>query len=150
MSGMTRPEVTFFAIPKPFQGRFADIQQNAIESWAHVVGAENVVLIGDDAGVAEAAAAIGAHHISPVARNEFGTPLLDAAFAAAHGFASQGLLCYVNADIVMTPRLLDVAAAVVARARSFVVVGDSMDAKVESRLAFGKDWAGQEIGRAHV
>ena len=45
--------------------------------------------MGDDPGVAEAAAEAGAIHIGEPAKNEFGTPLLDWAFARGSA-AGQG------------------------------------------------------------
>jgi hypothetical protein len=47
--------ISIFSAPKPFiEPHIAVIQRNAIRSWK-AIGAE-VILVGDDAGVAEAAA----------------------------------------------------------------------------------------------
>ena len=94
--------LTLFTIPKGFGDPHVSlIQRNALASWRALGPEVEVLLIGDDPGVAEAAAEFGAAHIADVATNEFGTPLLDFAFAQAATRGSGEVLCYVNADIVL-------------------------------------------------
>jgi hypothetical protein len=96
------PDLTLFTIPKAFRDpHLALIQRNALTSWRRLAPAVEVIVFGDDEGVAEASREFGALHIADVARNEFGTPLLDQAFRIAADRGSAGLLCYVNADIVL-------------------------------------------------
>ena len=47
--------LTLFTVPKPFRGHVGDIQRNAIESWRALRPSVQVVLVGDEDGVAEAA-----------------------------------------------------------------------------------------------
>ncbi len=115
--------LTIFSIPKAFQGDFAAIQRNAISSWARLRPSAEIILFGDDAGTEEAARELGVRHVPDVARNEFGTPLLNDLFEKAEQHAQGDLLCYVNADIL----LLDDFAAAAQRARglnpAFLMVG---------------------------
>src|SRR5689334_11123794 len=90
--------LTFFTIPKPFEGHVATIQLNAIRSWTRV---GDVVVFGDDLGVADAARSAGARHVPAIARNEYGTPLVADAFARVEELSDAEALCYVNADIVL-------------------------------------------------
>jgi len=99
--------ITFFAIPKAFSGHIGTIQLNAVRSWARLTGCQ-ILLLGRDAGVADAAAAIGAEHLPDVAVNEFNTPLLDSAFRMARQHALHGLICYVNSDIILLDDFLTV------------------------------------------
>jgi len=67
--------ITLFSAPKPFtNSHIAMIQRNAIKSWTLLPDVE-VILLGEEAGLAEAAKELGVKHISNVARNESGTPL---------------------------------------------------------------------------
>jgi hypothetical protein len=47
--------LTIFTIPKPFRGHIEVIQRNAIESWLRLRPQCEIILCGDDPGVAEAA-----------------------------------------------------------------------------------------------
>jgi hypothetical protein len=89
--------LTLFTIPKPFRGHIEVIQRNAIESWAQLRPRPEIILFGDDEGTAHVAKEFGISHIPQVARNEFGTPLLNDFFEQAQRVAGDDLLCYVNA-----------------------------------------------------
>ncbi len=128
--------LTIFTVPKPFDGHIGVIQRNAIRSWNAVQPKGQVLLIGDEAGTAEAAAELGAQHLPEVTRNELGTPLLDSVFATAESAAEHDLLCYTNADIMFSPDLVDTAERVSDTWRRFLVVGRAWNLDVEEELAF--------------
>jgi hypothetical protein len=132
--------ITFFTIPKAFEGRSARIQRNAIGSWLELGDDVKVVLFGNDPGVAEASRELGVKHVPELSRTKRGTPRLDGAFAAAERIAQTPLLCYVNADIV----LLDDFAAAARRLRSAGVpilgVGESWDVAIEDPIDFAGAW----------
>jgi hypothetical protein len=109
--------LTLFSIPKPFVGGIKELQLNALRSWVALGEGVQVVLLGNEAGIADAARSCGAEHIPSLLRNEHGTPRLDDAFAQVDGVAREPLRCFVNADII----LLDDYMAAVQRAS---VVGD--------------------------
>ena len=91
--------LTLFSLPKAFSDpHIALIQRNALASWRHLGPDVEVLVMGDDPGVAEAASELGAEHVGQPAVNEFGTPLLDWAFREAARRGSGELLCYVNAE----------------------------------------------------
>lgn len=98
--------LTIFSIPKPFTGLAATQQRNAVQSWRSLGSDVEVLLFGDEEGIADAAVELGARHQPAIARSEFGTPLVSDAFAAAARLASTPLLCYVNADIILLPEFL--------------------------------------------
>jgi hypothetical protein len=98
--------VTIFSVPKPFSGSGRDSQERAIASWVRLGTDCEVMLIGAEDGVEERAHAYGATHIPRVAHNEFGTPLLDSIFATASRVGRGRVLCYINADIVLTSDFL--------------------------------------------
>ena len=132
--------MTLFAVPKPFTGRTAMIQRNAVRSWTLLRPRPEIVLFGDEEGMAEAARELGVRHEPAVARNEFGTPLLNDVFARAERLAAGRLLCFLNADMLLLP---DFARAVRRARRSrFLMVGRRWEWNVEAPLDFAAaDWA---------
>lgn len=99
--------LTIFSVPKPFEGHIETIQLNAIESWANLEPACEVILLGDDKGTAEAADRFGVRHIPDIDVNEYGTPRLDSVFDRAREAASHDTICYSNADIILLDDFLD-------------------------------------------
>jgi len=141
--------LTLFAIPKHFRGHFATIQRNAITSWTLLDSRPEILLFGDEEGTAEIAAELGIRHYPQVARNEFGTPLLDDLFRQAEQYASTQLLGYVNADILLT----DDFTAAVGRIRDlnekFMAVGRRWDIDVDQAIDFSQPaWAESIRGHA--
>ena len=120
-------------------GEAARIQRNAIGSWRRLGDDVQVVLVGDDEGVAAVAVELGVDHVGGTATNEYGTPELDSVFAAAHDAARHRLLCFANADIVLGPDLVAAARLLESRFPSFLAIGESWDAPL-GELDFGADW----------
>lgn len=133
--------ITFFTIPKAWQGDAARVQENAVGSW-RALGAR-VLLFGDDPGVSEAATRLGAEHIAQVDRNDLGTPLLDSAFVRAHELAPDGLLCFANTDIVVSRDFGAAADQATAILDRFLMVGESWDTEMTEALTFEPGWEGR-------
>ncbi|MBE7173354.1 MAG: hypothetical protein INR73_22470 [Williamsia sp.] len=104
-----KPKVaTLVAIPKPFTGETAVLQRAACKSWASIPGLE-VILAGDEEGIAETCRAFMFQHIRDVMRTEQGTPRLNDVFTKAREKATTPLLLYVNADIILGPEIIRAA-----------------------------------------
>jgi hypothetical protein len=132
--------LTIFSAPKPFTDpHIAIIQRNAIGSWMRLPEAE-VFLVGDEPGLAEVAYEFGVQYLPDVARNAEGTPLVSSIFSLARQASSAPLLVYVNADILLTPDLVDSARKVVSMARKFLIVGQRWDLDITRPLDFIGDW----------
>src|SRR5512139_2983176 len=98
--------LTVFSAPKPFTDpHIALIQRNAIGSWARLPETE-VILVGEESGLAETAREFGVKHLADVARNPEGTPLVSSIFSLARQASTSPLLVYVNADILLTSSLV--------------------------------------------
>lgn len=129
--------LSIFSIPKPFVGQIAVIQRNAIQSWLRVAPKCEVILCGDEEGAEEVSKELDTMFIPGVARNGYGTPLISSVFDMAERNASRSILCYVNADIILTS---DFIAAV--RAISFpdyLIVGRRWDVTIEERWNFDEE-----------
>jgi hypothetical protein len=136
------PYLTIFTAPKPFTNpHIAVIQRNAICSWTHLGEEVEVLLIGDEDGMAEASAQLGVRHLPQVRCNQQGTPLVSSIFDLARQ-ASQGpLLAYLNADILVTSDFVHAARLVSAQAERFLMIGQRWDLDVTRPLDFRPGWA---------
>jgi hypothetical protein len=134
-------ELIIFTAPKPFTDpHIAVIQRNAIRSWQQLGAGVQVLLIGEEDGLAQAAEDLGVTHLPQVARNELGTPLVSSLFALARQASDAPLLAYVNADILLPGNLLEVIHQVSAQAADFLLIGQRWDLDVTEPLDFSSGW----------
>jgi hypothetical protein len=139
-----QPLLSIFSAPKPFTNpHIATIQRNAIRSWLELGADVQVVLVGEEDGLAEAAAELGVLHLPDVARNASGTPLVSSIFALASTANRSPLLAYVNADIILLPDFVEAARVVQMQAQKFLIVGRRWDLDVRERLDFSPGWRQQ-------
>jgi hypothetical protein len=95
------PLITLFSAPKPFTNpHIAMIQRNAIHSWTLLPDVE-VILLGEEEGLADAAKELGVKHLPNVKRNDNGTPLISSMFQLARENSNGELLCIINADMIL-------------------------------------------------
>jgi hypothetical protein len=131
------PLLTLFTIPKSFAGHVSVIQRNAIGSWKELEPEVEVIVLGNDEGVAEAAGELGVRHIPDVEHNEYGTPILSSVFQAARVASDAPLLAYVNSDIIL---FHDFVAAAVKLRQTDLMVGGRWDVEVREQLDFRGSW----------
>jgi len=115
--------LTIFAMPKAFVGHTDAIQRNAITSWTKLKRHSEIILFGNDEGVAEFAQRYDLRHISGVKCNEFGTPLLNDLFTKAQAAASNDICVYVNSDIILMDDFTEAIKSVARRFDQFLMVG---------------------------
>ncbi|WP_109046808.1 FkbM family methyltransferase [Azospirillum sp. TSA6c] len=132
--------LTLFSVPKPFVGHIGVIQRNAIRSWMQIEPRSEIILFGDEAGVAEMAREHGLTHVPALRLTSFGTPLIDDIFRKAQDLAANPFLCYVNADIILPPDIGQLAPAVAALHPNFLMVGQRIDVDISHELDFAGDW----------
>ena len=140
---MTSPDplITIFTAPKPFSyPHISLIQRNAILSWQNLGDEVNVVLIGDEPGLAEFAHETGIEHLPDVVRNPLGTPLVSSIFSMARQFSSSPLMAYINADILLTPKFVSSASQVYCNLKQFLIVGQRYDLDLQQPLEFSTGW----------
>ncbi len=146
--------LTIFSIPKPFVGHIGVIQRNALTSWFRLGPKIEVLLLGNDTGVAEAAREFGAKHVPDIAVNEYGTPLISDAFARAANGSTRPLLLYSNADILFDWTLLAGAEAVWSKP-AFLLSGRRWDMEItidlgEAPEQFWTELFAQRINRGRL
>ena len=149
-------EITIFTAPKPFTNpHIALIQRNAIESWTHLGPDVEVLVIGDEEGIAEACAEWKVRHLPDVQRNSSGTPLVSSIFQMAREASNSPVLVYVNADVIFFPQVVETIQAVARQEKEFLLVGQRWDLDLRESIDFSgnwSEWLNQEIasrGRLH-
>ncbi len=137
-----QPLLTIFTTPKPFRdAHISTIQTNAIRSWALLKPAVDVVLIGEEEGVSQAAAQIGVRYVPTVKRNDQGTPLISDLFSIGRQVNESPLLAYINADILIFDDLVTTAQAVLKQSQTFLMVGQRWDLNITTLIDFSDGWA---------
>ncbi len=135
------PLITIFTTPKPFKHpHISLIQRNAILSWKHLGEQVCVCIIGDEPGVAEFARETETQHLEGVDFNFFGTPLVSSVFSVARQASTSPLLAYVNADVLLTPKFIEVARQVYREMKKFVIVGQRYNLSIQNPLDFSPGW----------
>lgn len=141
--------LTILAIPKAFEGHFGLIQRNAIKSWTRLDPRPEIILFGSDRGTAEMAAEMGAIHAPDLATSPSGAPMLDDLLAKGQQRATHPIVCFVNADIVLTPPWMHAVRVAAAWRPRFLMVGRRWDLDVLEPLDFSRSaWADDLITRA--
>ena len=135
------PLITLFSAPKPFiNPHIAMIQRNAIKSWTLLPDVD-VILLGEEQGLAEAARELGVKHIAHVERNANGVPLISSMFKLARENSNSDLLCIINTDMVLMPDFIEVAKKVKGLRSEFVLLSQRWDLDVTKPLDFSGDWS---------
>jgi hypothetical protein len=147
--------LTLFSAPKPFTDpHIAMIQRNAIRSWTLLSDVE-VILFGEETGLAEAAKQLGVKHLPNVTCNDSGVPLISSMFQLARENSNSDLLCIINADMMLLADLVEAAKQVLTlESRSsfldnrqqavglqrFVLLSQRWDYDVTTPLDFAEGW----------
>ncbi|MBS4058979.1 MAG: hypothetical protein KG029_01140 [Bacteroidetes bacterium] len=137
---MLMPLITLFSAPKPFTDpHIAMIQRNAIKSWTLLPDVE-VILLGEETGLAETAKEFGARHIPHVERNDTGVPLISSMFQLARENSNSDLLCIINADMILMPDFVEAAKKVKGLRSEFVLLSQRWDLDMSAPLDFSRNW----------
>jgi hypothetical protein len=129
-------QMVIFSAPKPFTDpHIALIQRNAIQSWLKLPAVE-VLLVGEEAGIAETATELSARHVAAVPCSQNGLPLISGMFDTARQVSDAPLLAYVNADIILLPDFAQAAYRVAEQVEDFLLVGQRWNLDVTEQIDF--------------
>lgn len=132
--------LTLFTAPKPFRDHIGIIQTNAIRSWQRLAPDVEILLVGQEEGMAEAATELGVRQLTDVRRSESGAPSLRSAFAEARRVARHPILGYVNADILLLDDFARAVDRVATACPRFLLLGQRWDLDVRERMTFAPGW----------
>jgi hypothetical protein len=134
------PLITLFSAPKPFtDSHIAMIQRNAIRSWTLLPDVE-VILLGEEEGLAQAAKELGIKHLPDVEHNESGTPLISSMFQMARENSQSELLCIVNTDMILVSDFVEAAKQAVKLKDKFILLSQRWDLDVAQPIEFTEGW----------
>ena len=134
------PLITLFSAPKAFTDpHIAMIQRNAIKSWTLLPDVD-VILLGEETGLADAAKELGVRHLPNVARNESGIPLISSMFQLARENSNSDLLCIINADMILMSDFIDAAKQASRFKDKFILLSQRWDFNITRRIEFTEGW----------
>ena len=132
--------ITLFSAPKPFTNpHIAMIQRNAIKSWTLLPDVD-VILLGEEEGLAEIAKELGVKHIPNVVRNGAGVPLISSMFQLARENSNSELLCIINADMILMPDFVEAARRSCMLRDEYVLLSQRWDYDITSPIDFAEGW----------
>jgi hypothetical protein len=133
--------LTLFTSPKPFANpHIAVIQRNAIHSWLGLGSEVEILVLGDEEGLAENARDLGVKHIKEIQRNSSGTPLISSLFKTARDESDTPLMAYVNTDILLFFSFFETAKNVLEQFQKFLLIGQRWDLDVRTELDYSANW----------
>ena len=136
--------ITFFSAPKPFTNPHVTmIQRNAIRSWTLLPDAD-VILLGDEPGLANVAKEFSVTHIPNVVCNEAGVPLISSMFQLARENSNADFLCIINADMILMPdfvkAVMESDSLLSNSQKQFVLLSQRWDFDITQPIEFAKGW----------
>lgn len=136
------PFLTLFTAPKPFEDpHISMIQRNTLRNWQALSDDIEVVVIGDEPGIAEVCQELGIRHLPDVRCNALGTPLVSSIFDLGRSVNDSPYLAYSNADILFLPDLIFSIHALANEKMGFLAVGQRWDLDVDEPIDFTGSWA---------
>jgi len=127
--------ITFFSVPKAFKGHIGTIQTNAIESWLYLDPKPEIILLGNEDGVAEVAKAYGLRHIPEMkCHPQWEAPFLNDIIDAARKEASHPTLCFVHTDIILFQDFIRAFRVVSSNFQKYLMVSSRWNMDIEKRL----------------
>lgn len=130
--------ITIVSAPKPCIKKFRTIQENALGSWKQL--SVEVMLFGNDWGVAQAAKKYGFRHIAKVKKNKQGTPLLSDIFAKAQQKANNPIIAYVNTDVVLMNDFVSAVKKTQKKFDTFLLIAKRHNMELQRSIQFSKNW----------
>jgi len=127
--------ITFFSVPKAFKGHIGVIQTNAIESWLKLNPCPEIILLGNDEGVAEVCQKYALRHIPDLKYHpEWRAPLLDDIIGSAKKKANFNNLCFIHTDIILFQDFLEAFQLTSNRFEKYLMVSSRWNMNIDKRL----------------
>lgn len=126
--------LTIFSTTRAFKAHFKIIQTNAIKSWLALHPDVEVILFGNEDGVAEISAELGLKHIPEIECNEYGTTLTNRMFDITQKVSENQYVGFVSADIILMGDFLTALRSI--PQRRFLMVGRRTDLEVNELVDY--------------
>lgn len=147
--------ITIFTTAKPFLNKkTAVLQKNAILSWKEICPGAEIIIFGDDEGVADFCNKFKIKNVPEIKKDSFGKPLLDSIFEQAKRYAKNDILAYISSDIILLSDLSKSIEKI--KLPLFLMAGRRRDLNMENEINFNENgWrkklldAAEKNGKLH-
>lgn len=132
---MKQPLVTILTAPKPFTDPHINIiQTNALRSWVQLGDMVDILVLGEDAGIKEAAQSLDVSYFPDVVCNEKGTPLISSMLENGRELSQSPFLAIVNTDVILFPDFVQAIINVAHLKKDFLIIGQRWDMEIQDEL----------------
>lgn len=130
-----------FTIPKAFNDSFiSKIQTNAILSWSFITDNSNIILCGNESGVAEFSYKNNLIHLPNIKTGNNNIPLLNDAFYQVQEKYPADVYTYVNADIIFLPNYKNIISDLTQTYNQFLAIGCRYNLDINFLIDFSSNW----------
>jgi len=135
------PLLTIITSVKPFvDPLIINLQRNAFQSWKQLGPEVDIVVVGDEIGLAEVCQEMNLRRAPTIRRNRGGTPLVSSIYELGRQASATPLLAYINADIVVLPDFVEGARKAAENYEKFLIMGQRWDLDVTEPIDFSEGW----------
>ncbi|HVP21145.1 MAG TPA: glycosyltransferase family A protein [Anaerolineaceae bacterium] len=135
------PLLTIITSVKPFvDPHIINLQRNAFQSWKELGPDVDIVVVGEEAGLAEVCQEMNLRRAPAIRRNQGGTPLVSSIYELGRQASTSPLLAYINADILVMPDFLEGARQAAEKYQKFLIMGRRWDLDVTAPIDFSEGW----------
>ncbi len=127
---------TIFSVPKAFRKEFSTVQFNAIKSWTLFKPKPEIILFGNDIGVAEVCKKLHLTHFPQIKTNQYQTPLLSDVFEKAKKIAKNRVLMFINADIIFPNNIIETISKISKNFKIFLAAGQRYELNIDKKIDF--------------
>jgi len=131
--------LSIFCAPKSFIDEHSRIiQRNAIKSWLSLKPLPEIILLGNENGIADVAKEFNIRHIPNVECNEYGMPFISSIFSIGQAAAKFPVVCYLNCDIILLDDFLLAIQRVIQElpGEDFLIIGRRWDLDIKTEIDF--------------
>ena len=135
------PFLTIITSIKPFvDPHIIKLQRNAFQSWKELGQDVDIVVVGEETGLAEVCQEMNLRRAPAIRRSPIGTPLVSSIFELGREASTSPVLAYINADIIVLPDFLEAAKRAAQKYDKFLIAGQRWDLEVTELLDYSSGW----------
>src|SRR5512146_1094921 len=135
------PFLTIITSVKPFvDPHIITLQRNAFQSWKELGPEVDIVVVGEETGLAEVCQEMGLRRAPAIRRSPIGTPLVSSIFQLGRDASNSPVLAYINADIIVLPDFLEGAKRAAEKYEKFLIAGQRWDLEVTELIDYSLGW----------
>lgn len=136
------PEIVLFSAPKAFTDpHIGLIQRNAIRSWKALGTSVEVILLGDEEGLAQTAKEIGVRQIPELQKAPSGAPLISSMLEQVRQASNAKIFVLINSDIIVLPGFVESVLIIDGNCQEYLIMGHRWDMEIKEVIDFLPGWA---------